>query len=86
MGAAKGLNAQAFQIMASNPQAFAAMAANPQAFAALAAQPQALAAFSRNAQAFQVLGHQPAFHALVMNASFAAAARSQNFANALNTN
>jgi hypothetical protein len=62
------------------------MSQNAAAFQGLAGQPAALQAFAANAQAFATLGHDANFQNLISNAAFGAAARSQDFANAVNSN
>ena len=59
------------------------MSSNANAFVQLASQPAALQLFAANAKAFETLGHDASFQALVTNSAFSAAARSQDFANAV---
>jgi hypothetical protein len=76
------MDSRAAQLVAAYPQAFAVMSQNAPSFLALAGQQGALQLFAANAQAFAVLGHDSNFQALVTDSAFAAAARSQGFANA----
>ena len=62
------------------------MSANASAFQALAAQPAALEYFARNMPAFAKLGADANFPSLVTNSAFAAAARSGDLAQAVESN
>jgi hypothetical protein len=62
------------------------MSQNADAFVRFATQAQGLQAFAANLQAFATLGHDANFQNLVNNAAFSAAARSQGFADAVNSN
>jgi hypothetical protein len=81
-----GANNSLIQMAANYPQALSLMAQNAAAFQAFAKQPQALQFFAQNGAAFLALGHDANFNALVTNAAFSAAARSQGFANAIGGN